>query len=822
MINIDPSYEIAAVFFDIVVVAFVSMIYTDSSRATRSFIKLAGLLTLATIVDALTVTIMPMENLLPVIVHYIVHSANILLSSLAALSYSEYVVVCTGTNIKSTTIYRVNIGVFVFQTFLVFQNFLSGNVFYYTVKDGYVHGSLFYICSAIIPLYYLMLATGFVIINKKSYTVMQLNAIAVSTVIVMVVYVVQILFLSHMSLAFFASSIGVLILFFTLETPDFHKLEKTIAKLKEAEKEASDARRKAEEANEVKSEFLSQMSHEIRTPINSILGFNNLILENTKESRTSECAVKIKGAGENLLAFFNNLLAVIAKNDGEVVDVKALFDYSVLLDNEEDEMLVPVMPRASILVVDDNAMNVDLLLKILNKTGVKTDTASDGQKALMKLRKNKYDLVIMDYMMPIMDGVETLSIMREERLCPGAPVVMLTAGGLRGDEERFKELGFDAYLTKPVVANSLYEILNDLVPAELIDQRATLESLYYKENRNVQEEVHTPAKKKSIKEVFDEIDTEAGMSFCMDDEEFYLSQLQMFAESKKGDELDGFFVNKDWNSYLISVHSLKSTAKTIGANSISEEALKLEKAIKEGRINEVQDNHGALKDHFDRLCEEIKDGLKQLVCSEEKEGYVAAPASEGMTDIGDNSNLSYQILMALANTVDSRNIGGPGRSMRVAKYSAEIARRLGKNDAEQQDIYSMALVHDIGKLVIPEKILRKPDSLTEEESEIVRQHPVIGYEILRNISEMPGLATGARWHHERYDGSGYPDGLVGEEIPIEARIIGIADAYDAMTTERAYAPVLPPAKIIKELERNAGVQFDPALVEIVVEMIREV
>ncbi len=818
---IDPAYEIAAVFFDIVVCAFVNLVYTDSSKTTKAFKRLAGYMTFACIIDAMTVVMMDMKMPVPVSIHYLMHSFNILSSSVAASSYTEYVIICTGVDVRKSLFFKINIAVMVILVFLVLQNVMTGNVFSYTVEQGYVHGPLFYACSMVIPGYYIWLGTGFMAVNHKSYTSLQLISMISSFVVLVTIYALQIIFFQGASLVYFASSLALLILFFTLETPDFHRLEKTIEKLKEAEKQASDARRRAEEANDVKSEFLSQMSHEIRTPINSILGFDGFIIENTREAATSEYAVKIKGAAENLLAFFNNLLTVIAQKPGEDIDMKSLFDYAALVDTDYDEVLVPIIPNSSILVVDDNAMNIDLLLKILSRTEARIDTASDGQKALMKLRRKSYDLIIMDYMMPVMDGVETFSIMREEHLSSGSPVVMLTAGGLRGDEERFKELGFDAYLTKPVVANDLYELLSDLMPMEQIEQRVPLETLFYKEKKpDTAPQIAT----RSLEEVFTYLDTKAGLEFCMEDEEFYISQLEMFATSKKGDELDDFYKDRDWNNYLISVHALKSTARTIGANAIADEALALENALKEGRQEKVLEGHASLKNDFDEMAKAIGDGIRELKSGAVVNAYGSnddgATGENGISS-QDSAGLSAQILLALANTVDARDENGQGRSMRVAKYSAEIARRLGKSEQEQQDLYLMGLVHDIGKLVIPEKILRKPDVLTDEETEIVRQHPVIGYEILRNISEMPGLATGARWHHERYDGTGYPDGLLGEEIPLSARIIGIADAYDAMMTKRSYASVMPPMQIIKELQKNKGSQFDPQLVDITVKMIEE-
>ena len=126
----------------------------------------------------------------------------------------------------------------------------------------------------------------------------------------------------------------------------------------------------------------------------------------------------------------------------------------------------------------------------------------------------------------------------------------------------------------------------------------------------------------------------------------------------------------------------------------------------------------------------------------------------------------------------------------MAEYSKEIARRYGYSEQEQNDIYMMGLLHDVGKIGIPDAVINKPSRLTEDEFEIIKNHPVMGARILKNIREMPKLVTGARWHHERYGGGGYPDGLAGEDIPEEARIIAVADAYDAMTSRRSYRDVL--------------------------------
>ncbi|MBO5097165.1 MAG: response regulator [Agathobacter sp.] len=181
--------------------------------------------------------------------------------------------------------------------------------------------------------------------------------------------------------------------------------------------------------------------------------------------------------------------------------------------------------------------------------------------------------------------------------------------------------------------------------------------------------------------------------------------------------------------------------------------------------------------------------------------------------------LSEEIMKTLANTIDAKDKYTNGHSVRVAVYSKEIAKRCGKSKKEQKDIYHMGLLHDIGKIGVPDTIINKRDKLTDEEYEAVRQHPEIGSDILKTIEQIPDIMAGARWHHERYDGKGYPDGLKGTEIPEFARIIGVADAYDAMTSKRSYRDILPQQVVRDELEKGKGTQFDPLFAEIMIQMI---
>ena len=187
----------------------------------------------------------------------------------------------------------------------------------------------------------------------------------------------------------------------------------------------------------------------------------------------------------------------------------------------------------------------------------------------------------------------------------------------------------------------------------------------------------------------------------------------------------------------------------------------------------------------------------------------------------ENERLFMHVVSSLASAIDAKDTYTNGHSSRVAEYSREIARRAGYEGKELEDIYMMGLLHDVGKIGIPDAVINKPAKLTDEEYDIIKNHPVLGARILGNIKEMPKLANGARWHHERYDGKGYPDGLSGEDIPEEARIIAAADSYDAMSSHRSYRKSLPQEVVREEIEKGKGTQFDPRFASIMLEMMDE-
>lgn len=178
-----------------------------------------------------------------------------------------------------------------------------------------------------------------------------------------------------------------------------------------------------------------------------------------------------------------------------------------------------------------------------------------------------------------------------------------------------------------------------------------------------------------------------------------------------------------------------------------------------------------------------------------------------------------ELLKLCARFIYTRDEYTKKHSSHVATYSKMLAEELGYNQTFQQNIYNIGMLHDVGKVLIPRVILCKPGKLSEEEWQEMKKHTIYGADVLKDFEGITNVHQAALYHHERYDGKGYMEGLKGEDIPLEARIVCVADSFDAMATDRAYRPHLPKEIIINELEKDKGTQFDPKIAQAMLNLI---
>jgi putative nucleotidyltransferase with HDIG domain len=238
---------------------------------------------------------------------------------------------------------------------------------------------------------------------------------------------------------------------------------------------------------------------------------------------------------------------------------------------------------------------------------------------------------------------------------------------------------------------------------------------------------------------------------------------------------------------------------------ISKPVIKLVEGIRHISSGELQyrvdikggDEIGQLAQAFNRMSESLLTARKKL------------------------NDYFIQIVQSLALSLEAKDAYTGGHSTRVAEYAEQIAKRIGLPEEKVAALKEATLLHDIGKLGIPENILNKKEPLTMQEWESIRNHPAVGGKILKPICLNEDMLTVVTGHHERYDGTGYPDNLAGEQISINARIAAVADTYDAMTSARAYRPNMGKEWAIRELEKCRGTQLDPRLVDVFIEILRE-
>ncbi len=450
-----------------------------------------------------------------------------------------------------------------------------------------------------------------------------------------------------------------------------------------------------------------------------------------------------------------------------------------------------------ILLVDDDEMNRMVIEMVLSEVGYMVVSASSGDECIAALKAGRYDLLLLGFSMAGMNGLETLERIRETPEISEIRTVFLMSGSLTMDTAEALRLGAIDFIKKPALPGPLITTVRQALlvrekESVLAVDDEPMQLMATEELLGIRYRLRCAS---SGTEALEEIRAEKPDLILLDYHMPDMNGLEVFQRVRKIEGCENLPV-----IFLTAVDDVDMEAEIFKAGAMDFISKPFVMQVAMQRIRRVLE----LKHLQDALQDEVSIKTKALVESNQK-----------------IKKLSDQVIRALTGAIDAKDSYTKGHSGRVAKYSRQIAYRMGKSTKELAEVYNIALLHDVGKIGIPLSIINKPGKLTEEEYLLIKGHTTTGYEILRTISEMPELSIGARWHHERFDGSGYPDGKAGNDIPEVARIICVADCYDAMTSNRSYRKALPQDIVREEIERGKGKQFDPWIADIMLRMIDE-
>ncbi len=283
----------------------------------------------------------------------------------------------------------------------------------------------------------------------------------------------------------------------------------------------------------------------------------------------------------------------------------------------KEEKITIVAPEANVLAVDDNAMNLDLFGKLLEDTRMKIDYAEDGLEAVDKAKRKHYDLIFMDHMLPVMDGMEALNVLRREHICDDTPIIVLTANAVAGEKKKYLDAGFDEYLSKPVDRQRLLKVISEHLPVSLFETFVTEKNVSSNASDRETEiirEAEREAEKHETEGAMSQedrdflkaaefLDTTTGMGYCCDDVSFYKKMLHSYITNARTEEIKQAYAERNFDNYRTFVHAVKGTSLTIGAMTLSEHMKSLEFASRDGKIDFVDEHHEEyLKEYEDTIA----------------------------------------------------------------------------------------------------------------------------------------------------------------------------------------------------------------------------
>lgn len=488
---------------------------------------------------------------------------------------------------------------------------------------------------------------------------------------------------------------------------------------------------------------------------------------------------------------------------------------------------------ARILVVDDERVIREILAEFLTLEGFSVNTVEDGEKALTELRLRPYDLLITDLKMPRLSGLQLLEKIEAERL--GVLTVLMTGfGTVETAIEAMKKGAYD-YLLKPFKVEEVIHV----VERALYRQRLQAENIRLREALTIYKVSEAIALSHDIERILDvvlraaidEVKADIATLHLRDPRSgHYEERVKIVASNANPNNAlpspaFGVMTEQFTSGVPIVAHGGKAS-RFFSENAAPADLASFVAVPLQVRGNMV----GVLNVFSFTQGKKFDEGHRKMLAVLASR---AASAIENARLYGElvasnedlvKANLSLeemfqQTVAGFAQALEESDLYTRGHSERVAVYSEVLARGLTLPDVEIRRIVQAGVMHDVGKIGVRYDMLNKPGKLTPEEIQVFRQHPEKGKRILEPVPCLHGLIDGCWCHHEWYDGGGYPRGLIGQNIPLVGRIVSIADAYDAMTSDRAYRRALSHEVAVGEIERCAGTQFDPELADAFVKLI---
>jgi response regulator RpfG family c-di-GMP phosphodiesterase len=504
----------------------------------------------------------------------------------------------------------------------------------------------------------------------------------------------------------------------------------------------------------------------------------------------------------------------------------------------------------SILIVDDDAKVLDILSKSLASKGHTVRKATLGREALVSCEKDFPDVVLLDLMLPDMDGREVLKAIRSKPGGKSVPVLFLSANADPDTRVNAIDEGAEDFLIKPFSLKELNAKIDRALDRNGSSRVWEAEKTVLQNRIDIQDK-NTVVINRELKRQILAMKTLFAASQDLNsrlDVEDLINGLALSLMGELQIASMAFFQHEKEGDGHLSLHDLKGfDRKRLAGLRIPVGSELVRWASEAPRPRKIARNGEA---EWARRLPDIRlavfEFVTPIIVRQELRGLVftgpklngreykpfeldllaslcnsAGTAMEHARLFQQLENTYLSTIKALMSIVEAKDAYTKGHTERVADYSVALGKRMALGRNELRDLAFAAVLHDIGKLVVYENVLKKPGTLDDEEWRVLKSHPVIGASIIENMEFLSGAVPLVRHHHERYDGEGYPDGLKSDGIPLGARIITVADSYDAMTTDRPYRKALTKETALHTMITKAGTQFDPGVVEHFIDLLEK-